>query len=129
MRVHENLCIYKDTDQTRSNLSGPNMHDSDTLVDCMYRDYGCRVRMPPRNKYDHETNCNYRNSCAGGYPRPGYPSDYQRYDPDEMVDCRWAFNGCRVRPKYSVKERHESSCYYKPAAASSYQKHETTFLS
>ncbi|XP_003427699.1 uncharacterized protein LOC100678053 [Nasonia vitripennis] len=127
VRQHEELCIYKDRSSgpvgSLVEELGEQLHgscrvvdeDQNRMVECRFRDRGCRVRMPLWRKQTHESKCNYNGQphyeecppydCGGGFQ--------PFVDPEQQTDCRWAEFGCRVRPRIGRKELHEEKCNYR----------------
>ncbi|XP_053996061.1 uncharacterized protein LOC128885789 [Hylaeus anthracinus] len=118
--IHENYCAYKARFEAISDIAETLDHvtitddchgDSEELVECKFRKYGCMVNMPRRRKHLHQEKCNYKK-----YYREdddSVHSSESEYEPDEQVACIWAEHGCRVRPKRSRAEQHQEKCNYR----------------
>jgi len=121
-RVHEEICIYKDKleafDGIADGMNELSFNDDDEycdgdpeeIVDCLFRRYGCMVRMPRRRKNIHQRKCNYREY----YNAEDFEEEEPEEDPERKVPCRWADNGCQVMPRYCRRETHAEKCNYKP---------------
>lgn len=115
--IHEPLCIFKerfeaqDQDQEEEAEDPADDEDPDEMVECKLKVYGCLVKMPRRRKIIHEEKCNYNKY----YKEEDFnvEESEEEIDPDSQVDCRWAEQGCRIRPKFHRKEIHEDKCNYK----------------
>lgn len=118
--IHESHCIYKDRfdemnisdSMEQATVSANDYEDSEELVECKYRKYGCMVNMPRRRKQMHQAKCNYSKYHTDEDDDKSSSSEGD-YDPDEQVACKWADYGCRVRPKRSRSETHEEKCNYR----------------